>query len=227
MNVLGFIPARGGSKRFPRKNIAPLGGRPLLSWTADAARASGVFATIALSTDDAEIAAAGSTLGVRVLERPEALGADAITVTDVLLATLDALESAGERFEVVYVLLPTSPFRSAATIARAFEVFRASGAPALVSVMPQEYPPEWTLEIDGGQVRARDAAGYLKPRVSLTPAFRADGGHFIATVEAFRHNREFLGPGTIAFEVPERERVDIDTARDLAFAEFLLQKGWT
>jgi CMP-N-acetylneuraminic acid synthetase len=223
VNVLGFIPARGGSKRFPRKNVSLLGGRPLLAWTLEAARASGVFAAIALSTDDPEIAAIGATLGVRVLERPPALGADDVTVVDVLLATLDGLAAAGERFDAAYVLMPTSPFRSAATIARAFEAFLAGGGSALISVMPQEFPPEWTLEIGADGLRARDAAGYVKPRVELTPAFRADGAHLIASVEALRRNREFLGAGTIAFRGPEAERIDIDTPRDLAFAEFLLR----
>jgi CMP-N-acetylneuraminic acid synthetase len=225
MKVLGFIPARGGSKRFPRKNVALLGGRPLLAWTLEPARASGVFATIALSTDDAEIATIGNVLGVRVIERPAVLGADDVTVVDVLLATLDALESDGEHFDAVYVLMPTSPFRSAATIVRAFETFRSGGASSLISVMPQEFPPEWTLEIDAGQLRARDAARYVQPRVALTPSFRPDGAHLIASVEELRRNREFLGAGTIAFRAPDTERVDIDTPRDLAFAEFLLRNA--
>jgi CMP-N-acetylneuraminic acid synthetase len=225
MNVLGFIPARGGSKRFPRKNIALLGGRPLLAWTLEAAQASGVFATIALSTDDAEIAAVGYDLGVRVIERPASLGADDVTVVDVLLATLDMLESSGERFDAAYALLPTSPFRSAATIVRAFETFRAGGASSLISIMPQEFPPEWTLEVDAGRVRARDGAGYVKPRVALTPAFRADGAHLIASVDSLRRNREFLAAETIAFQAPETEWVDIDTPRDLAFAAFLLENA--
>jgi CMP-N-acetylneuraminic acid synthetase len=223
MNVFGFIPARGGSKRFPRKNLSLLGGRPLLAWTLEAARASGVFSTIALSTDDAEISAIGGALGVRVIERPAALGADDVTVVDVLLATLDELEAGGERFDAAYVLMPTSPFRSAATIVRAFEAFRAGGASALISVMPQEYPPEWTLEIEGGWLRARDAERYVKPRVELTASFRGDGAHLIAAVETLRRNREFLGTETIAFRSPDAERIDIDTPRDLAFAEFLLR----
>jgi N-acylneuraminate cytidylyltransferase len=223
VNVLGFVPARGGSKRFPRKNVSLLGGRPLLQWTLEPARASGVFSTLALSTDDAEIAHIGNTLGVRVIERPAGLGADDVTVIEVLLATLDALEADGECFDAAYVLMPTSPFRSAATIVRAFETFRAGGASALISVMPQEFPPEWTLEIDGGRLRARDPERYVKPRVELAPSFRADGAHLIASVEALRRNREFLGADTIAFRAPDTERIDIDTPRDLEFAEFLLR----
>jgi CMP-N-acetylneuraminic acid synthetase len=225
VKVLGFIPARGGSKRFPRKNVALLGGRPLLAWTLEPARASGVFATLVLSTDDAEIAVIGKTLGASVIERPAGLGADDVTVVEVLLATLDALEADGRRFDAAYVLMPTSPFRTAETIARAFETFRSAGASALVSVMPQEFPPEWTLEIDDGRLRARDAVRYVKPRVELTPSFRADGAHLIASVEALRRNREFLGADTLAFRAPDAERIDIDTPRDLEFAEFLLRNA--
>jgi CMP-N-acetylneuraminic acid synthetase len=223
VNVFGFVPARGGSKRFPRKNAALLGGRPLLAWTLEAARASGVFGTIALSTDDAEIAAIGETLGVRVIDRPATLGADDVTVVEVLLATLDALESGGERYDAAYVLMPTSPFRTAATIAHAFRTFEAAGATSLISVMPQEFPPEWTLEIVAGRLRARDPGGYVRPRVALTPSFRADGAHLIASVDVLRREREFVGSETIAFRTPDAERIDIDTPRDLAFAEFLLR----
>jgi CMP-N-acetylneuraminic acid synthetase len=225
VKVIGIVPARGGSKRFPRKNVALLGGRPLLAWTLrPALRCPGLDALV-LTTDDDEIAAMGRTLGVRVLRRSARLGADDVTVPEVVLATLDALAADGERYDAAYALIPTSPFRSTETMERALAAFHDAGAGALVSVMPQEFPPEWTVELRDGFVYARDPDRYALPRPALVPAYRPDGGHLIATYAHLRRYGDFMGPGTLAFVAPASERVDIDTPHDLAYAAFLVAQS--
>lgn len=225
MNLLGFVPARGGSKRLPRKNAELLLGKPLLSWTLEAAQRSGIFDALVVSSDDAEVLEIAGRGGVRALRRAASLAADDVTVVRVVLETLDALEAAGERYDAVYVLLPTSPFRSSKTIARAWAEFCASAAGALISVMPQESPPEWALQLVDGRLVPRDPAGYETPRPALPPAYRADGAHLIARVEYLRRQRAFLGPDTLGFSAPESERIDIDTPRDLEFAEFFARRA--
>src|SRR5438477_507317 len=118
MNILAVIPARGGSKRLPRKNIRLLAGRPLVTWTIEAARRSGVFSEVLVSTDDVEIADISRRHGASVpWLRPESISGDAATPVDVLLHAVEWLEHLpGTRFDAVMWLQPTSPFRRSETI---------------------------------------------------------------------------------------------------------------
>jgi CMP-N,N'-diacetyllegionaminic acid synthase len=221
VTVLGFVPARGGSTRLKRKNAAPLAGKPLLSWTLDAARQSGIFDALVVSSDDDAMLELAHRDGVRTLRREAALASGDVSVAQVIVETLGALEAAGERYDAVYALLPTSPFRSAATIVRAWTEFLTANAGALISVAPQEHPPEWSFDLHGGRLVARDPQGFVTPRARLVPAYRADGAHLIARVDYLRRHGDFVGPDTLGFLAPEDERIDIDTPHDLAFAEFL------
>src|SRR5438067_1066409 len=128
MEVVALIPARGGSKAIPRKNVAPLGGRPLLAWSVDAARESRAVTRTVVSTDDEEIAAAARGLGAEVLDRPVALAADETPMRDVIEHALAELA----RPDVLVLLQPTSPLRRARHVDEAVELLRATGAdPAL------------------------------------------------------------------------------------------------
>src|SRR5262249_47449100 len=123
------------------------------------------------------------------------------------------------------ILLPTSPFRRSATIHRAWQTFLASGADALMSVVPLEHPPQWALTQIDGWLRPWQPTEYTLPRQALTSTFRHDGGHAIARTSSFLQAREFVGPRTLAFPVPSEEAVDVNEPLDLAWAEFLLQQG--
>lgn len=223
--VLALVPARGGSRRIPRKNIVPLGGKPLLAWTVEAALASGVFADVYVSSDDAEILAAGERSGARTLARPMALGSDTATVVEVALDALDALAATAPGFDALYVLLPSSPFRRPGTIVQAWQRFATSDADALLSIVPAAHPPQWALVLEDGYVRPADPAGYAAPRSALSLAYRHDGGHAVASVASLRHRGDFIGARTIGFPIAPEEAIDIDTPLDLAFAEFLVERG--
>ncbi|MBI2055590.1 MAG: acylneuraminate cytidylyltransferase family protein, partial [Candidatus Sungbacteria bacterium] len=129
MKILGIIPARGGSKSIPRKNIKELGGKPLIAWTIEAAKKSGVFDRIILTTDDSEIAEVGREWGVEVpFMRPNELAEDHTPTLPVIQHTLAWLED-NESYEpdAVMILQPTTPFRQPHHIQEAVQLFRQSG----------------------------------------------------------------------------------------------------
>jgi N-acylneuraminate cytidylyltransferase len=219
VTVVCLVPARGGSKRFPRKNVAPLLGRPLLAWTVTPALESGVFDAVLVSSDDEEILAAGEAAGAARHERGPDLSGDRVPVLEVCLAVLDEHPA-----DALYLMLPTSPLRTPATIRRAWETFAASGAEALVSVAPLEYPPQWALTVRDGLVRPLYPETYTTPRQELDPGLRHDGGHAIFDASGLRRRRTFLADRTVAFEAPADEAVDVDEPGDLERAQRALER---
>jgi CMP-N-acetylneuraminic acid synthetase len=216
-----IVPARGGSKRFPRKNVAPLGGKPLLAWTVDAARASGIFDRVVVSSEDEEILACAAACGAETIRRERELAGDDVGTVDVLL---DAIGRLGLD-DAVHLALPTSPLRRPETFRAAWQRFVESGAETLMSVVPFEYPPQWALAVEDGRVAALDPDRIESPRSALAQAWRHDGGHMILDVASFARRRTFVGAATVAFPVDPVEAVDVDEPEDLAWAEFLLERG--
>lgn len=223
MRLLGLVPARGGSKGLPGKNIKPLAGLPLIGWTLRAARESGVLERIVVTTDSPEIAAVATSLGspVRWL-RPAELAGDLSPSIDFVLHALDQLK-ADDAWEpdAVMLLQPTSPFRSPDSIRRAAEAFAAAGTGSLASMSPAATHPWSCYFLDaGGRIR-RAAAGApeILRRQDLPPAYAPDGSIYVTAPSLLRRRRGFLDADTVAFLTPPEEAVDIDTAEDWARAE--------
>lgn len=148
--ILGLIPARGGSKGIPRKNIKPLGGKPLIQWTIEAARASKCLDRLVVSTEDAEIKAVVQGLGVEVLDRPAVLARDETPMSMVLKHVVGNIE--WDKSENILVLLqPTSPFRDPESIRVAVDLIRAGAAVevAAVAPIPPRYSPERAVNLRG------------------------------------------------------------------------------
>lgn len=215
------IPARGGSKRFPRKNVFPFRGRPLLAWTIEPALASGVFDEVHVSSDDEEILDVAVRLGARPILRPAELGGDRVSEVQ---AAIHALQSQPVLPPVLYTLLPTSPLRRPETFRRAWERFVESGADALLSVVRLGHPPQWTLTERNGYLEPLDPDEFETPRQDLPAAWRHEGGHAIFRTEVLLRHRELLLPRTVAFEVPEDEAVDVDEPGDLEHAGLVLER---
>lgn len=222
---LCLVPARGGSKRLPRKNVAPFGGKPLLAWTIEAALEAGIFDTVWVSSENEEILRTAETWGGEPLPRPPALAGDRATEIDLCLHVLHELAARGHSYAALYMLLPTSPLRRSETIRRAWRTFEASGADALLSVIPLEYPPQWGLIEAAGGLRPWRPADYETHREDLQKVYRHDGGHAIVRVQKFLREPGFVGARTIAFPVPLEEAVDVNEPLDLLWAEFLLEKS--
>src|SRR5829696_3701443 len=151
MFVLGVVPARGGSRGIPRKNLVEVGGRPLLAYTADAARASRRLSRTVLSTDDAAIATAGRQLGLDVpFMRPPELAVDDTPMLPVLQHAVTEAAKSGPAADIVVLLQPTSPLRRAEHIDAAVDLLEQSGADSVISVVevPHQFNPVSVMRLD-------------------------------------------------------------------------------
>ena len=215
---MALIPARGGSKAIPRKNLAPLGGRPLLAWTVDAARESRAVTRTVVSTDDDEIAAAARGLGADVLDRPPELAAGETPMRDVIEHALGELA----RPDVLVLLQPTSPLRRSRHVDEAVELLLASGADSVVSVVevPHRYRPGSLMALDGDRlVRLSDDHAATRQE---KPLVYARNGPAVLALRPDRIGTDLYGGYCRPYVMAERESLDVDEPFDLELAELLL-----
>jgi CMP-N-acetylneuraminic acid synthetase len=220
VDVLALIPARGGSKGIPRKNLAPLGGRPLLTWTVEAALGSRAVTRTVVSTEDDEIAAAARELGAEMLARPPALAADDTPMQPVIAHALDELEAP----EVLVLLQPTSPLRRAEHVDEAVDLLLASGADSVVSVVevPHRYRPGSLMAMDGDRLvrLADDHAGTRQEK----PLVYARNGPAVLALRPDRIGTDLYGGDCRPYVMGARESLDVDEPFDLELAELLLAR---
>lgn len=214
MRVLGMIPARGGSRRLPGKNLALLAGRPLIAHTCIAAQASGVLTQVHVNTDNPEIAAAAAEAGVQCLAlRPAHLATAEASTRAATLWLLDELARHGERFDALAILQPTSPLRSAADIRAALELFVKHAPCSVVSVCAVA-PRGWLGTVD--------TAGRLQREAGDEPVYRLNGAIYIHRVEEYCATA--TPAVTVAYPMPAARSVDIDTAEEFEHARWLLER---
>jgi len=223
MKILALIPARGGSKRIPGKNIKPLGGIPLIGWTIRAAQQSGVCDEIQVSTDDEAIADVARAYGAAVPGlRPMHLASDTAGSVDVALHAPDIYESEHGNLDGLLLLQPTSPFRSAETIRKAIQFFR-EGDPRrpVVSVSPASCHPAWSFRItDSGMEPFLGWDSIFRRSQELDEAWTLNGAIYIISPEQLRMTGRFLTHDTRPFLIDSvREALDIDTPEDWMHAE--------
>lgn len=222
--VLLVIPARGGSKGLPGKNLRRVEGRPLLAWTIDAAKGSQYADRTILSSDDDAIMQVGKDLGCDVpFRRPAELATDIASTIDVVLHALDALPG----FDIVGVLQPTSPLRTSADIDAACAQLVTSCAPACVSVSPVEQTPYWMYRMDGRNVLVpivEPPAGVTR-RQDLPEVFTLNGAVYVADVRWLRDKRTFVSTDTVGSVMPLERSIDIDTAEDFETFRRTIESG--
>ena len=222
-SVLAIIAARGGSKGVPGKNILPIGGRPLIQWTIEAARASRHIDRVILSSDDPAIIAVALRAGCEVpFQRDPALASDEATSIDVVIDALQRVPGYG----TVVLLQPTSPLRSAEDIDGALELMASSDAPACVSVRPAQEHPYWVFRVDdaGRLLRYCDPpAGIPSRRQDLPAAWCLNGAVYAAQADWLQRSRSFLSPETVAYSMPAARSLDIDTMADIGRLEEALR----
>lgn len=218
---LCFIPARGGSKRVPRKNVLPLGGRPLIAWTIDAARESGLFDEIVVSSDDAEIISVAEAAGARGDLRPLELGGDRVRFVEVLAEFLLRPVNAG-RFTELAVLLPTCPFRNADDI-RAAAALRNEDD-FVVSISAYEFPPDFACDFTDGllQVRRPEVYAHSTQSQSRPSAFHPNGAIYFGPVPRFLATRSFFVPPVRGYLMPPERGLDIDLPHHFTIAAALV-----
>ena len=224
--VLGIVPARGGSKGVPRKNVRLLKGHTLLEYTARAARSSGVLDRVILSTESPEIAEAGRAAGLEVpFMRPPALAQDDTPMLPVVLHAVETLEADGWFADVIVLLQPTSPRRRPEHIRNAVDMLRSTGAHSVVSVvaLPLDSSPDYVMRIENGMLRPFLPEGARTTRrQDARPAYRRDG-----TVYAMWHSTldrfgNIYGDDCRPLIVDPSESLSIDSPADWEEAERVL-----
>jgi CMP-N,N'-diacetyllegionaminic acid synthase len=223
--VVALIPARGGSKSVPRKNLVPLAGRPLLAWPIETAKATPEIDRVIVSTDDAEIAATARALGAEVHDRPPELATDEALVIDTIRRVRDWLTAGGWPPDIMVLLEATSPFRTPELVGRCIARMRDEGLDSIATFHAAAINPERVWRIEEGAPRPFiDGAVPWRPRQALTPAYQLNG-----LVYAFRPRRlPDSSPGLLfgrsGAEVVSAESViDIDERKDFLIAESLLR----
>lgn len=215
MKVVAIIPARGGSKGIPRKNLVNFSGKPLIQWSIEAALNSKYITEVVISSDDDEILnLAQKNKGVLIIKRPLEFAQDNSKTEPVLIHVLESLKDVN--FDYLILLQPTSPLRTSKDIDLAFEKLLNSEATSLISVCELEHHPYKSFNVDEN--------GYLQgiinnkypfyPRQELPKTFRANGSIYIIKVNEFIKNNSLLTSKTIHFEMSVDSSLDIDTMDD-------------
>jgi len=221
VNVLGIIPARGGSKSIPRKNLVLLGGKPLIQWTIEAAQHS-QLAQLVVSTDDPEIMQVARALQVDVPElRPAHLASDEAKTIDTAKHVLSATE--GE-FDAVMILQPTSPLRSSSDIDSCLKMLDTSDADSVISVVDVGgYHPARMKYLEGNQLIDPTFAESVEnqPRQELRPMYIRNGAIYLTRTAVIRGG-SFKGSKSLGYVMPAERSVNIDDPIDLRVAEALL-----
>jgi CMP-N-acetylneuraminic acid synthetase len=222
---LCIIPARGGSKRFPRKNVALLLGKPLLAYAIEAAIESKVFDIVCVSSDDDEIIEMAEGYGADLaVKRPIELSGDQVQVREVCAYLLESFATQGKSYAEFGVLLVTNPLRSSQDICNAYKIFKESAANFCMSLSPYSHPPQRAVWIASGFVKPYFGRNYMKPTQMLETLYRHDGSIIFAKSVEFLKDKEFYGTKVVPFLTPIERSVDIDGPLDMAWAEFLLRR---
>lgn len=230
MRILAIIPARGGSKGVPGKNIKNLGGKPLLAYTAEVATKSSYLSEIILSSDDEDIIEIGRKIGINIpFTRPKHLAQDNTPTIDVIIHALGWYQSQNIFFDAVCLLQVTSPFRTVSFVNQAIEKFINSNCDSLASVLevPHEYNPHWTFEIneEGNLKIATGEDKIITRRQELPKAYHRDGSIYITKTNVLLEQKSLLGKTTAFIESDVNSYVNIDTLKDWEKAEQLIKLG--
>lgn len=226
--MLAVIPARGGSKGVPHKNIRDLDGKPLIAYTIEAAIKSKVFDKIVVSTDSSEIAEIAQRYGAEVpFIRPKDLSGDFSSSDDVVLHAIDYFKRKGKEFEYVCKLQPTSPLRNETHIMEAYQLLKDSNSNFVVSVCECEHSPLWTGTLDEKKSLNRFINEYVKGacRQKLPKYYRLNGAIYMGKTEAFEDNKSFFGKNGTAFIMNQEESIDIDNYFDFEIAKLLIERN--
>jgi len=229
MNILGIIPARGGSKTVPGKNIKLLAGKPLIQYTVDVAKASTHISKLILSSDDDDIIEVAHQLHLEVpFKRPSNLAQDNSPTLPVIQHALRFYQGQAVHFDAVCLLQVTSPFKTTAFIDKAIERFIESKADALVSVkkVPHEYNPHWTFKVNHNDCLELSTGEdkIIGRRQDLPVSYHRDGILYLTKTDVLLEQNSLYGNTLAYIESPPHFNVNIDTMEDWEKAVKIAQK---
>lgn len=218
---LAIIPARGGSKRLPKKNTLNLQGKPLIAWTIEAAKNSQYIDTVCISSDDQAILAIAEKYGVQPLLRPDELASDTATTFD---AIAHAISVAKEQYEYIVLLQPTSPLRTAKHIDEAILLLKNKSADAVISVCAMEHSPLWanTLPNDGSMIDFIQESHVTRSQ-DLPDYYRLNGAIYICLTDRLLSEKSFfIADKIFAYIMDTESSVDIDNQLDFKLVELIM-----
>ena len=220
---LDIIPARGGSKRLPRKNVLDLAGKPLIAWTIEAGLASQYIDNVIVSSEDEEILEIANQWGVSVIKRPSEFASDTATTFDAVKHVIENCEA----YDYIVLLQATSPLRNSQHIDEAIELLEEKGADAVISVCKMEHSPLWsnTLPTNGSM------SGFLKKDIlnkrsqDLDVYFRLNGAIYICDLKELKKERSFfINEKIYSYIMGAKNSIDIDEDVDFKLAQLILKR---
>ena len=224
---IAIIPARGGSKGIPKKNLKLLAGKPLIYYTIQEALRSKYLDRIIVSTEDKEIEEISKKIGARVIERHKELAKDDSPTIDVVFHVLEILKMKSYNPDIVILLQPTSPLRKAEDINNAIKLFLNSGCESVVSVCEVEHPLYWSFRVEEGYLKPLFGDKYLRMgRQDLEKVYMPNGAIFVSTPQTLYKYKSFYCNHIIPYIMPIERSVDIDNEVDFMLAELLLRKEY-
>jgi CMP-N,N'-diacetyllegionaminic acid synthase len=221
---LAIIPARGGSKRLPQKNILKLAGKPLIAWSIEAGLQSKYIDKVLVTSDDDSILKIAKEYGSDILKRPQELAGDTASSID---AIIHAIENS-DTYDFIVLLQPTSPLRDAKDIDGAIEYLLEKEADGVITVCEMEHSPLWCNKLPEDNNMEKFLKDEEKDRRSqdLQQYYRLNGAIYIAAKKSILQERTFfLSKNIYAYIMSQEKSVDIDTKLDFQFAQFLMNQG--
>lgn len=224
MNTLCLIPARGGSKRIPRKNIKDFCGKPMIAWAIQAAQAAGVFEHIVVSTDDSEVAETAKRWGAEApFVRPAELCDDHTSTDSVVLHAVQQVQRLYGLPPYGCCVYPTTPFLTAEDLGRGFHVLKEHGAASALPVVSYDFPIEQAFLLDGARLRARWPDKLDARSQDLVEHYHDAGMFYWFDVPRFLAEPRLFGDDTVGFVLPSTRCHDINTPGDWEQAEIKLR----
>jgi CMP-N,N'-diacetyllegionaminic acid synthase len=223
---IAIIPARGGSKGLPRKNVLNVGGKPLIAWTIEAALDTSIIDLVYVSTDNEEIAQISRQFGAKVIMRPAEFATDGAGTEPVIEHAINILNSEGINCSQVFLLQATSPLRTASHIEKAYARYIEEGASCVISVFePKHSPAKAYIILDSGEIDGllSKSAPYTR-RQDLPKAVQPNGAIYIFSVIQFMKHKVIPRTKVFPFFMTEYESIDIDDQDDFNAVNTMMEK---
>jgi pseudaminic acid cytidylyltransferase len=221
MEAVAIIPARGGSKRIPKKNIRLFCGKPIIGYSIDTAHGAGIFSDIMVSTDDAEIAEIAERNGASVpFMRSRQTADDFSPLSEVIKEVIEKFENLNKRFDFICCILPTAPLIDSSDVSKGLQLLLDAGADSLVPVVKYSHPVQRALNIKNERIRFCWPENQLTRTNDLEPLYHDTGSFYWLRASSFKIQHKIFMEHSIALELPEERVQDIDNEADWRLAEF-------
>lgn len=222
--IIAIIPARGGSKSLPRKNIKILAGKPLIAWTIKQALKCKCLDRIIVSTENGEIVKIAKKYNTEVFKRPKYLATDGAELTDVVFHILGTLRKENYKPDIIILLQPTSPLRATNDINNALKLFLRNKCESIISVCNLQHSHFWSFKIKNKYLKPFLGWKYLKERrQKLLEIYIPNGAIFITTPKALNKYKSFYSNKILPYIMPLERSIDIDNKIDFKIAELLIK----